>query len=82
MKEMCTADEIMAQLGRPLAICSEPVDEDRANAQASSMIKSELIEGMGFNRRKTEDRRRDAAEKEKPRPVVRPMHKCSRMPSA
>ena len=41
---MCTADEIMAQLGRPLAICSEPVDEDRANSQASSMIKSELIE--------------------------------------
>ena len=44
MKEMCTADEIMAQLGRPLAICSEPVDEDRANSQASSMLKSELIE--------------------------------------
>ena len=36
---------------------------------------------MGFNRRKMEDQRREAAEKEG-RPVARPMLKCSRMPSA
>jgi hypothetical protein len=33
---------------------------------------------MGFNRRKMEDQRRDAAEK-KPRPGARPMPKCLRM---
>ena len=34
----CTAAEIMAQLGHV-----DPLDEDRANLQASSMLKSELI---------------------------------------
>ena len=35
----CTAAEIMAQLGHV-----DPLDEDRANLQASSVIKSELIQ--------------------------------------
>jgi hypothetical protein len=36
---------------------------------------------MGFNRRKMEDQRREATERRKPRPVVRPMLKCLRMQS-
>jgi hypothetical protein len=37
---------------------------------------------MGFNRRKMEDQRREAAEKEAANRRARPMLSCLRMPSA
>jgi hypothetical protein len=44
-------------------------------------VRQSTIQGMGFNRRKLEDQRREAAEKEA-QTGARPMLRCLRMPSA